>query len=251
MDDALARLERARAADPDDDTLAVDLARARLRAGRPLGALAVLGPRDPREREAAGEALARALGFRWLGVEAGTDRFDYGSTAPDRLNLILVHAGAFLFEGEAALASPRLEGQARALTPTVLPAFLAANVPVLRPVFPTPSDPFAERGEGRLPSAAEWTKLWRGGLFLDGDASARVPNPEPQRLRPHQEEVEATPGLGPSPYGAEVWLEIGSEALLDGHAGVFNDGGGRYLVPRPPGGGHFYRRIRDLPPDLA
>lgn len=247
MDDALARLERARVADPDDDTVALDLARARLRAGRPLGALAVLGPRDPREREAAGRALADALGLEWLGVEAGVDRFGQGPMS----QLVLVHAGAFLDDGEGWLASSLLERQERAdLRRVVLPAFLAERVPREALTSRPPDDPFVARG-GRLPTAAEWKKLWRGGLFLDGDESAQVDNPDPDRLLPQG--VADAPGVAArSPYGAEL-LTHAAEALQGGRAGVLDDATGRYLVPRPTTGSRplVFRMIRDLPRDLA
>ena len=90
MDDALARLERARAADPHDASVTVDLARAYVRLGRPLRALAILGLLDPVEREAAGRALAAALGLTWAGVVDGTDRFRDAEK-----ECVLVHGGAF------------------------------------------------------------------------------------------------------------------------------------------------------------
>lgn len=252
MDDALSRLERARAADPDDPTLAVELARARLRAGRPLGALAALGPLDPRERDAAGQALASALGLEWRGVVDGVDRFGHVKRLP-RLHLVLVHAGAFLDDGEGFLASSLLQRQERAdLKRVVVPAFLAeALAGQLMTTEPLPQDPVGPRG-GRLPRATEWKKLWRGGLFLDGDASARVPNPDPDRLLPHGVADDEGGGRARSPYGAEFFLH-GCEALLDGRGGVFDEAGGRYLVPsardnpRPV----CFRMIRDVPGHLG
>lgn len=250
MDDALSRLERAHAADPDDPTLAVELARARLRAMRPLGALAVLGPLDPREREAAGEALAAALGLEWAGVVDGTDRLASPGSGPAR-TFVLVHAGAFLDDGEAYLASSLLQRQERAdLRRVVVPAFLACVDAQEALVSPAPGDPFGPRG-GRLPRAAEWKKLWRGGLFLDGDASARAPNPDPDRLLPQG--VADEPGIrARSPYGVEVALH-GVEVLLDGRGGVFDEGSGRYLIAnaRSSARRQVYRMVRDLPGHLA
>ncbi len=250
MDDALSRLERAHAADPDDPTLAVELARARLRAGRPLGALAVLGPLDPREREAAGESLAAALGLGWGGVVDGVERFVSRASHPAR-TLVLVHAGALLEDGEAFLASSLLQRQERAdLRRVVVAAFLADTVAQESLASPPPADAYVARG-GRLPRAHEWKKLWRGGLFLDGDASARLPNPDPDRLLPQG--VADEPGVrARSPYGAEFDLRA-CEVLIDGRGGVFDEGSGRYLVPSADASARrkAYRMIRDLPGHLA
>lgn len=250
MDDALSRLERAHEADPDDPTLAVELARARLRAGRPLGALAVLGPLDPRERAAAGEALAAALGLEWLGVVDGVDRFRHARRPPD-VELVLVHAGAFLDDGDGYLASSLLQRQERAdLKRVVVPAFMAGVSALHAPAAGPRQDPFGRLG-GRLPRAVEWKKLWRGGLFLDGDASARVPNPDPDRLLPQGAAGE--PGVrARSPYGAELFT-WGVEALIDGRGGVFDQASGRYLVPSAHGRSTapLYRMVLDLPARLA
>ncbi len=249
LDDALSRLERAHAADPDDPTLAVELCRARLRAGRPLGALAVLGPLDPREREAAGEALAQALGLEWRGVVDGVDRF--GHVPGSALHLVLVHAGAFLDDGEGFLASSLLQRQERAdLRRVVVPALLAESGAREQLCGTVRDDPFGARG-GRLPRAGEWKKLWRGGLFLDGDASARVPNPDPDRLLPQG--VADEPGVrARSPYGAEFDLRA-CEVLHDGRGGVFDEGSARYLIPtaRSSARRQVCRMVRELPGHLA
>lgn len=246
MDDALSRLERAHAGDPDDPTIRVELARALVRVGRPARALAVLGALDEREREAAGRALAGALALEWVGIVGGTDRFS-ADDLPG-LDLVLVHAGAFLDDGAAGLVSSLLERQSRAdLRRVVVSAFLAA-VDFSGHEVATWSARARDFG-GRLPTPAEWKKLWRGGLFLDGDASAQAPNPDPDRLLP----VDEAPIH--SPYGARFDLDA-CEVLDGGVGGVFDQATGRYFVPLATpeqwrGRTLVWRLVRDVPRALA
>jgi hypothetical protein len=242
MDDALSKLERAHAREPDDATIRVELARAYVRAGRAARALAVLGALDPSEREAAGRALGAALGLAWSGVASDVDVF-----RTDTRSLALVHAGAFLEDGEAGLVSSLLERSSRAdLRRVVLPAFLAElDFTELRG-----DGREAARGAGgRLPARGEWKKLWRGGLFLDGDASAQTANPDPDRLLP----VNEAPIH--SPYGAR--FDLDACEVLDGSVGgVFDQATGRYVVslatPEQRRGRTFvWRLVRDVPRHLT
>lgn len=243
MDDALSRLERAHTGDPDDPTVRVELARAYVRVGRPARALAVLGPLDPGEREAAGRALAAAMSLDWVGVVEGADRF---RTDGGRLWLVLVHAGAFLEDGETYAVSSLLERQSRSdLRRVVLPAFLAG---VETRWCREGAVALAQQAGGRLATAAEWKKLWRGGLYLDGDASARVPNPDPDRLTPSG----APPELGRSPYGTEHRFDA-YEVVQGNVAGLFFESTGRYFVPLTPDwrDQRVWRLVRDVPRALT
>jgi hypothetical protein len=105
----------------------------------------------------------------------------------------------------------------------VLPAFLARMEPT------THDEDTPNLFGGRLPSGAEWKKLWRGGLFLDGDASARAPNPEPDRLVPTpMDPVTRSPlTLEPTVYGA---LFDTCELVQGSRGGVFDQPDGRYFV---------------------
>ncbi|MCX7826931.1 MAG: formylglycine-generating enzyme family protein [Verrucomicrobiae bacterium] len=60
----------------------------------------------------------------------------------------------------------------------------------------------------RLPTEAEWAKAYRGGLFLDGDASKKVPNPLPERKYPWGDQAPDAGGV----------FRCNSEGEADGHA---------------------------------
>lgn len=264
MDDAVAGLERARAADPDDVGVVVELARACVRIGRPLRALAVLGPLDPGERDAAGRALAAALGVEWGGVVDGTDRFfarDPQTPFVGR-DLVLVHAGAFLDDGEAGLVSSLSERIGRAdVKRVVVPAFLAALEPEGAP-DPAALQVVVAAAGGRLPTAQEWKKLWRGGVFLDGDESQRVENPAPDRLVPQLESPGfGQPGFGDSAaprvrsaYGARFVPHAGEVLRGSAQAGILGDPTGRHFVSIETPAQRRRRRlvarvVRELPRD--
>lgn len=224
MDDTVAKLERARAATPDDVGVVVDLARAYVRAGRPLRALAVLGPRDPAEREDAGRAFAAARGLEWVGVVEGADHFRAGGDV-----LVLVHGGAFCppdDEDGHGLARPVPRGDVD------VGPFLAGL-----------TTREAAYDQTRLPTVWQWLKLWRGGRHLDGDLSRRVPNPNPTRMLPHGPSFGTGPT--PSPYGATFDTHA-AELLQGSRLGVFHTSSGRYVLRDRPSSAVPFRRVIDL-----
>ncbi len=255
VDVELQRLERAVEADPEDDDACAALARAYLRAGRPRPALSLARalPALQAEREAAARGVAAALGLAWIGVEAGQDRF----RAPGETVLVLVPAGAFLDDGPAGEVSSLETRQARAdLRRVGVPELLVA-VDARLEGDRDAARAAASRLGGRLPTLVEWKKLWRGGLFLDGDATARAPNPAPDRLLPTLERV-AEPILAAQvvdgPYGARFDLAACEWTYGDGEkGGVFDRSTWRYHVSlRTPaerrGRRLVWRLVRDLPP---
>lgn len=111
----------------------------------------------------------------------------------------------------------------------------------------------------RLPTEAEWEKTLRGGLFLDGDETKKVPNPKPERKYPWGDEAPDAGGtwrcngdgdadkfaeLSPvgsfekfaSPYGACDIVGNAAEWTLDWYATSFHAGLDGYRMVR---GGSF------------
>lgn len=193
MDDSLRRLERELAESPQDEQRLEAFARACLRAGDPRRALRAARPLGGALHREAALALGELLGLELLATEP-TETWRRGGE-----RVALVPGGAFLDEGPHAWRSSLEPGGERAALRRVsLDDFMIT-------LFPTPRATWEEaqacaRAEGaRLPSFLEWKKAWRGGLFLDGDACPRIPNPEPDRLRPAG--LGAGGGLERSPYG--------------------------------------------------
>jgi formylglycine-generating enzyme required for sulfatase activity len=56
----------------------------------------------------------------------------------------------------------------------------------------------------RLPTEAEWEKAYRGGLYLDGDQSKSVPNPNPDRRYPWGDEAPGAEGRYRCNYDTEA-----------------------------------------------
>ncbi len=253
MDGELQRLERAVEADPDDDDACVALARAYLRAGRPRPALALARAfpalEASGEREAAARGVATALGLAWIGVEAGQDRF----RAPGETVLVLVPAGAFLDDGAAGEVSSLETRQARADLRRVRVPELLVAVDARPEADRDAARAAASRLGGRLPTLVEWKKLWRGGLFLDGDGTARLANPAPDRLLPTLERA-AEQVTVEGPYGARFDLGACEWTYGDGEkGGVFDRATWRYHVSlRTPaerrGRRLVWRLVRDVPP---
>jgi formylglycine-generating enzyme required for sulfatase activity len=111
----------------------------------------------------------------------------------------------------------------------------------------------------RLPTEAEWEKTLRGGLFLDGDETKKVPNPKPERKYPWGDEAPDAGGawrcngdgdadgfaeLAPvgtfekfaSPYGASDIVGNAAEWTLDWYVTSFHAGLDGYRMIR---GGSF------------
>lgn len=243
LDANLRRLERAAAEDPSQPGPALELARAYLRAGHSLLALTAARGLEASLHEEAAATLGAHLG---LSLEGLLPSEVFKTPAGERL--VLVPGGAFLDEGALAFRSSLRPGGERASLARIEVG------PFLISVLPRPGTrrgalvrELAESGD-RLPTFREWKKSWRGGLHLDGDAWGRVPNPEPDRLRPAG--LGAGGGLERSPYGVlfpaanagREWCAESSEwacALADD---------GRYQVPVGQSQAPGARRVRPLDP---
>lgn len=258
MDERLRQLERAARDAPADPAPAVALAREWLRAGRPARALtAARGhagePAADAVRREAAAALARRLEVSSLGVNAeGFEAF-----ARRDEELVLVPGGAFLEDGPEGVTAARsllLPGGARApLRPVALPDLLIGALARPEPRRAVASAAARALG-GRLPRPGEWKKAWRGGLHLDGDASATRPNPLPDRTSPWDPDPVEPDGAVRSPYGLEIaardaeWHEDAEDELL-----IFSGDAGRYRAPlgRALGARRAaWRLVLELPPDV-
>lgn len=242
-DAELRGLEREVAENPHDLGRSAALAQAYLRAGHTLLALQRSRGVDADLHREAAEALGSRLD---LTLEALLPSEVWRTQAGERL--VLIPGGAFLDEGTQAFRSSLSEGGSRApLARVEVPAFLISTLPLARAPHADLTARLDAEGD-RLPTFVEWKKSWRGGLFLDGDARAQLPNSEPDRLRPAG--FSSGGGIERSPYGVlfptagggHEWSSDSNEwscALTDE---------GRYRVPGghaiPPAG----RRVRTLDP---
>lgn len=107
----------------------------------------------------------------------------------------------------------------------------------------------------RLPTEAEWEKAYRGGHYLDGDATKAIPNPNPERAFPWGDEApnadgvfrcnhdgadDGFAGLAPvgsfaeysSPYGARDMAGNVNEWTLDWYTTPYHAGLDGYRVVR-------------------
>ena len=230
MDRSLAALERAWREGRDLDA-ARELARARLRAGRPRAALTLARVCDDALREEAAVELARGLTARLeprprpdapptLVVESlsNVEVFRLG----DRV-LHLIPGGRFLDErgttAETSLVGPG-GGQRAPLAPVDVPDLLVARQAEAR-AMPLVARAAARALGGRLLRPPEWKKAWRGGLFLDGDETELLPNPTPERISPEVPSVAPPYGLH---FAPRAWEHVEGELVAMGFLA------GRYQV---------------------
>jgi hypothetical protein len=239
-DAELRRLERRAAESPQDPGPVLELARAYLRAGHSLLALSASRGLDRVLQEEAAAALGARLGLTLDALEPSEVWRTGGGE-----RLVLIPGGAFLDEGPRALRSSLEPGGERApLARVEVGAFLISVLPL----HGQRSAVQALLEEDRLPTFLEWKKSWRGGLNLDGDTWGRVPNPEPDRLRPAG--LGSGGGIERSPYGvlfplvhaAQEWCRDS----LDWACALANDG--RYQVPVGPLAALGARRVRPIDP---
>jgi len=253
VDDAIRRLERTLAEAPGRD-VALDLARACLRAGRPARALAVARVAgEPPERLEAARALGRRLGLEEARLADGLVRFRRAGLG----ELVVVPGGAFLEDGPTAWTSSLTPGSSRATLRRVVLPDLVVAIEAVPAVGPSAREARALLGGARLPTATEWKKAWRGGLFLDGDLAAARPSRDPDPIGPWgaADPPGGGRGLARSPYGirfdlaATEWIEDeGPPRGIGWHEGVrfevslatADDRAGRRLAARA---------VYDLPPD--
>jgi hypothetical protein len=213
LDRALQALERAWRDERDLDA-ARELARVRLRAGRPLEALTLARVGGDRELHGqAAEALGERVGLRFAELQDGFERYVFSPQANDPENQwVLVPGGAFLQEQKARAETSLLGkggGQRAPLKPVTVPDLLMARRP-LPNLDPDLARRSATAMGARLPTPDEWKKAWRGGLYLDGDETQQRPNPHPDLISPW--------GLGEPnihddyarPYGIQFgWMAMG------------------------------------------
>ncbi|RMG11647.1 MAG: hypothetical protein D6731_15250 [Planctomycetota bacterium] len=245
MDRRLQVLERAFRADPRDGGRAADLAAAALRAGRPrlaLTAARTLGPEAPL-RTAAARRLAGRLHLTYLGVREGCDAF----AAPLGVEFVLVPGGAFLDEGPCAWRSSVAPGSLRAPARPVAVGDLLVAVDAWPGLDRRALRERARALGGRLPTPAEWKKAWRGGLYLDGDASGLQPNPEPDRLAPGGSSAATPEALMRSPYGLLFRADHREASCVAQRVLCLDLEGGRYERPLVPGRPLVGRPVIELP----
>jgi len=226
LDRTLQALERAWRDERDLDA-ARELARVRLRAGRPLAALSLarVGG-DPQLHTEAAQAVGDAASVALARLEDGFEVFTLGGQ-----ELVLIPGGVFLEEQAERAETSLLRsggGQRAPLRPVHVPDLLVG----LRAL--TERDPLLARDAAhalgaRLPTPLEWKKAWRGGIYLDGDETELRPHARPDQLGPWglgdppADSVEAF-----SPYGIH-FLSGCWEHTQGGNAGM-GFSAGRYRI---------------------